>query len=457
MTKKTTNLRVAMLSVHTCPLAVLGGKEAGGMNVYVRELSKELGRRGLEVDVFTRSQNPISTFTHTLGPNVRIIHLPAGPRKPYNKNLVFNHLPEFVDNIRRFQVRDGQPAPYDLIHGHYWLSGWAGLTLRKRWRVPLVQMFHTLAHLKNDIARNESEREPLFRAEREAEIMQVAERVIAATPAEKAQLSWRYGAPADRIETVPCGVDLKLFRPVPKEEARAQVKARVPELVARNVILLVGRIEPIKGVDVLIEAIRQLRTAREEAGRSLGREDLQVLIVGGGAASGGVTTKSGRSLLPGNPPTSDENPEAVRLRALVQEWGLAGQVLFVPSQPQEQMPYFYSAADTVVMSSRYESFGMAALEAQACGTPVVASRVGGLPYVVQDGQSGYLVEADEPAELAARLSQLLDGPGLRRELSRGALNRAELSSWRNVATNMIDIYESLALPSERGLLAGGLL
>ncbi|HEX2914053.1 MAG TPA: glycosyltransferase [Chloroflexia bacterium] len=452
MKKNTGAYKIAMLSVHTCPQAVLGGKEAGGMNVYVRELSKELGRRGLDVDIFTRSQNPITTFTHTLGENVRVIHLPAGPLKPYNKNDVFRHLPEFVENIRLFQSHSSEGRSYDLIHGHYWLSGWAGLMLRKKWRIPVVQMFHTLAHLKNDIARSEDEREPLFRAEREGEIMRHVDRIIAATTVEKAQLNWRYGAPAEKIDTIPCGVDLRLFRPVNRASARALVSERVPGLKAKHLVLLVGRIEPIKGVDVLIEAVRQLKASRELSGRPVGPEDLQVLVVGGGA-SNGPTTKSGRSLaLPG---VQQDNPEAVRLHKQVQDLGLAEQVLFVPSQPQELMPYFYSAADIVVMSSRYESFGMAALEAQACGTPVIASNVGGLPSAVQDGYSGILVEPGVPEELAGGLAQLLEKPELRLQLGQQAALRAEQFGWRAIADNVIEVYRELTAPARDEKLAGG--
>jgi len=457
--KKSPNAsKIAMLSVHTCPLAVLGGKEAGGMNVYVRELGKELGRRGLEVDIFTRSQNPITTFTHNLSESVRIIHLPAGPLRPYDKNQIYQHLPEFVENVRRFQLQDAPNRSYDIVHGHYWLSGWAGLMLRKKWRVPVVQMFHTLAHLKNDIARTEDEREPLFRAEREAEIIQHVDRVVAATPVEKAQLHWRYGADPEKIETIPCGVDLKLFRPLDRAEARATVNSLVPGLRARQVVLLVGRIEPIKGVDVLIEAIKLWRETRLAAGLPAGPDELQVMVVGGGTANGDVTTRSGRSLSPQGETRPAENPEARILRARVHELGLDEQILFVPSQSQEQMPLFYNAADVVAMPSRYESFGLAALEAQACGTPVVASRVGGLPFAVQDGCSGFLVEQGQPQELAGALERLLADPVLRRKLGQQAAVRAEQFGWRAVADNVIATYQDLLVPATaREKLAGSLV
>jgi len=420
--------RVAMLSVHTCPLAVLGGKEAGGMNVYVRELSRELARRGLHIDVFTRSQNTITPLTHTLSKNARIIHLPAGPLKPYNKNDVHQHLPEFVQYVREWQRSEN--VRYDVIHAHYWLSGAAGLMLKKYWNVPVIQMFHTLAQLKNAIAKNEAEREPLFRAEHEAEIMQKVDRIIAATPAEKSQLGWLYGAPLDKVEVVPCGVDTRLFWPRSQPEARATLG-----LTSKRIILLVGRLEPIKGVDVLIRATQELveRYGNDPA-------ELAVLIVGGGA-------KEGQLL----------NPEAIRLQKLVAETGLAQVVHFLPSQTQIQMPYYYSAADVTVMSSHYESFGMAALESQACGTPVVASRVGGLPYVVQDRVSGLLVPDDDSQALAAALIQLLDDTSLRQRLGQQAVLRAEQFTWRAIANQITQVYEDVTAPLLEELPATGAL
>ncbi|NWJ48204.1 MAG: glycosyltransferase [Chloroflexi bacterium] len=403
--------RVAMLSVHTCPLAVLGGKEAGGMNVYVRELSRELGRRGIMVDVFTRTQSLITPLTHTLSDNARIIHLPAGPLKPYNKNKIYDHLPEFVRNIQNFQRSEG--LQYDVIHSHYWLSGYAGLVLSEKWRVPVVQMFHTLALLKNATARNESELEPDIRTERETLLMDKVDRIVAATAAEKASLSWQYGAEADKIDIIPCGVDLKLFKPRHKADARTQLG-----LTARNILLLVGRIEPIKGVDVLIGAIRQLVEK--------GERDTQVIVVGGGNKAG-----------------QDDNPEAIRLQTMVRELGLDDYVKFLPSQPQNLMPFYYSAADITIMSSYYESFGMAALESQACGTPVIASRAGGLPYTVKDGYSGLLVPPGDEAELANAIRQLLDDTQYRNKLGHQAILHAEQFSWRAIADRVLETYQDL--------------
>lgn len=419
--------RIAMLSVHTCPLAVLGGKEAGGMNVYVRELSRELARRGFQIDVFTRSQNTITPLTHTLSKNARIIHLPAGPLKPYNKNEVYNHLPEFVQHVQDWQ--QCEKSSYDVIHAHYWLSGAAALLLKKEWDIPVVQMFHTLAQLKNAIAKNEDELEPTFRAEREAEIMQRVDRIVAATPAEKSQLGWLYGAPLEKIDVIPCGVDTKLFWPRVQAEARARLG-----LTAERIVLLVGRIEPIKGVDVLIRAAKSLVA---EYGSDPAK--LQVLIVGGGAKDG-----------------QTQNPEAIRLQSLAKELNLENIIQFLPSQDQSEMPYYYSAADVTVMCSHYESFGMAALESQACGTPVVATRVGGLPYVVQDKTSGLLVSDDDQEELATAIAQILDCKDLRQHLGQQAVLRAEQFTWKAIGQQVSQIYCDLtgeALPEISANLA----
>src|SRR3990170_4167756 len=199
--------RVAMLSIHTCPLATLGGKETGGMNVYVRDLAREYSRRGLLVDVFTRSQNPhLPHVMHKLGTRGRVVHVPAGPEEPYDKNKVFDHLPEFTEGVLRFARDEG--IEYDVIHSHYWLSGWVARDLRSAWGTPIVHMFHTLGLMKNQIADRPTEMETGRRIDVETEIVGFADRLIAATPAEKTQLEWLYGADPDRITVIPPGVDV---------------------------------------------------------------------------------------------------------------------------------------------------------------------------------------------------------------------------------------------------------
>ena len=409
--------RIAMLSVHTCPLATLGGKETGGMNVYIRDLSREMGRRGIAVDCFTRSQNPdIPRINDRLGPNGRVIHLPAGPEAPYDKNLVADHLPEFVDHIASFARREG--LRYDVIHSHYWLSGLAALELRATWGAPIVQMFHTLGHMKNSVASSPEEWETEQRIEAEGRVMRLADRLVAATPLERAQMVWLYGADASKVSVVPCGVDLDLFRPIPPDEARRALGLPT----GRRVILFVGRIEPLKGIETLLRAIALIAP---EIPRW--QEDLSVIIVGGAPGAGVEQT----------------NAELLRLEKLGAELGIEGLVTFQGAQDQETLVYYYSAAEMLVMPSHYESFGMVALEAMACGTPVVASKVGGLAFSVQDGETGFLVPGGDPAALASRIRLLLTDDQLRWRLGQQAAHWARRYAWPAVAEQVLDVYETV--------------
>ncbi|MCL7453978.1 MAG: glycosyltransferase [Anaerolineae bacterium] len=414
--------RVAMLSVHTCPLAMLGGKETGGMNVYVRDLSRELGRREIAVDCFTRSQNPdIPRVKDSLGPNARVIHLPAGPERPYDKNRIVEHLPEFTDGVRDFARREG--LRYDVIHSHYWLSGLAALDLRHAWGAPIVQMFHTLGHMKNSVAAGPEEWEAERRIEGEAEVMTFADRLVAATPLERAQMVWLYGADADKITVVPCGVDLGLFRPIPPAEAKRALG--LPE--SRRIVLFVGRIEPLKGIDTLLRAMALVVPDFPHW-----QQDLSVIIIGGAPGAGADQSQA----------------ELARLQRLRVELGIEELVTFQGAKDQDSLVYYYSAAEMVVVPSRYESFGMVALEAMACGTPVIASKVGGLAFNVQDGRTGFLVPDRDPAALAERIRLLLSDPALRQQLGSEAVRWVSQYGWAPVADRILKVYES-ALPSRQ--------
>jgi len=408
--------RIAMLSVHTCPLATLGGKETGGMNVYVRDLSRELSRRGIAVDVFTRLQNPAvpRISTGRLGAAGRVIHIPAGPERPYNKNLVFDHLPEFVQHVGNFAMQDD--LGYDLIHSHYWLSGWAALDLRATWRVPVIQMFHTLGEMKNRVAQTPQERESPRRIDVEGQIMRFADRLVAATPLEKAQMSWLYGADADKISVVPAGVDLNLFRPVP----RAEAKTRIGISPDCGMILFVGRIQPLKGIDTLMRAMKRVINQYPEF-----RENLCVSIIGGDP----------------QPDSELERMEFERLNRLQAELGIGDLVTFLGAKDQDTLVYYYSAAEMVVMPSHYESFGMVALEAMACGTPVIGSDVGGLSFSIEDGFNGYLVPGKDPDALADKIALLLRHSSLRDHLGEQAIHWAERYAWTYIADEILDVYE----------------
>ena len=403
-----------MISIHTCPLATLGGKETGGMNVYVRDLSRELGRRGIAMDVFTRWQNPnLPRVNHQLGTNCRVIHLPTGPVKPYDKNQVFHHLPEFVKEIIAFAEKEA--LTYHVLHSHYWLSGWAGLALRERWSVPVIQMFHTLGHMKNSVARRASDMETDLRLEVETEIMARADRLVAATPLERAQMTWLYGADPANIRVIPCGVDLKQFKPIVPKEARD----RLGLASDHQMILFVGRIEPLKGIDTLLRAMALL--VRNDPNL---QEQACVAIIGGDPAGGSATA----------------GKEMERLKRLRTDLGISDLVVFLGAQDQDALNVYYSAAEILIMPSHYESFGMVALEAMACGTPVIASKVGGLAFTVQDGVTGFHVPERNPEALADKISLLLRDTSLRRRLGRQAVQSAQRYSWPSVANQIVALY-----------------
>jgi D-inositol-3-phosphate glycosyltransferase len=402
------SLRVAILSAHTCPLAVLGGKETGGMNVYVRELARELGRMGVRADVFTRSQNPTIPRVVTITEGVRVVHLTAGPEAPMPRERIRDHLDEFVDGVEAFRIAGG--FDYDLIHAHYWLSGAIGLVLRDRWSVPLVQMFHTLGHLKNDVTRDALHREPAIRIEEEARIVGAVDRVVAATTVERAHLVQHHGADPSRIAVIPCGVDTNLFLPGDQAAARAALG-----LDDRPRLLYVGRLAPIKGLETLLDAMARLRVSGTQ---------VHLSIVGGDA----------------DEPLNGHEGE---LRARLARLDLGGAVTFVGAQPQERLRAWYVAADATVLPSHYESFGMVAMEAMACGIPVVASRVGGLQTTVRDGVTGLLVPESDPAALAGALDCLLEDPDLRFRLGREGVQWAARHRWPCIAEAVCREYAAL--------------
>jgi len=398
--------RVALLSVHSCPLAALGGKEAGGMNVYVRELARALGELGLPVDVFTRSQDPAIPRVVSLGDQARVIHVAAGPERPLPRADQLVHMGAFADAVMRF--REAQELDYALIHGHYWLSGVAGLDLGRRLGRPVVQMFHTLGAVKNQVAGDTRDREPAVRLETETRVARAVDRLIAATPTERADLAWLAGADVDRIRVVPCGVDVELFQPGDGAAARQRLG-----LASGRLLMFVGRLTPIKGIETLLRALGRLRAH--------GEPDLRLVLVGG---------------------DRDEalDDERARLRRLSASLGVDGWVEFRGPQPQDVLPDYYRAADLCVIPSRHESFGMVALEAMASGATVVASRVGGLEATVHDGLSGVLVPEGDPESLAAIITGLLGDEPRRRALGRAAAAYARQFAWPEVARAVRAVY-----------------
>lgn len=405
-----------MISYHTCPLATLGGKDTGGMNVYVRELSIELGKRGIHVDIFTRSQDEhVPHVLHELGYGNRIVHVPAGPEYPLPKSELLEYIPEFVEGIKNFAAQKN--IQYDLIHSHYWLSGLAAEMLRDEWHVPIVQMFHTLGELKNRIAKRPDEIEGSYRLDNERRVIATVDKIIAATPIEKEQLKEYYFADEHKITVIPPGVNLDHFYPIDTDEARAVIGIPKDDMV----FLYVGRIEPLKGIDTLLRALSCMNSNREVNHASL-------IIIGG------------------NPNDTPEKmgAEMIRLQELCTDLCLNRTVLFLGKKDQSFLHYYYSAADTLVMPSHYESFGMVALEAMACGTPVIASNVGGLSYLVKEGINGFHVPSGDFEALCRKLSMIEFDDEVREKIGHQASEYAKEYSWKKITDRMIRVYKEVS-------------
>ncbi len=409
--------RIAMLSVHTSPLASLGQKKTGGMNVYVRDFTRALARRGIQVDIFTRAVDADEpTIQYDLGCGCRVVNVPAGPLSPLPPDNIVNYLDEFAAGVANFARMYG--VQYDLIHSHYWLSGLVAGKLRQAWGpIPVVHMYHTLGHMKNQIAQSDSELVASVRLIGETQVAHIADRLIAATPSEEDQLIDWYGVNPAKISVLSPGVDLARFEPQP--QCRAKKELGIP--LNQHVVLFVGRIEPLKGVDTLLRATAILQQEQPDA-----LKNARVVIIGG------------------DPQAPDA--EMARLLHLQRELDLTGVVEFTGARDQSQLPGYYAAADTVVMPSLYESFGMVALEAMAMGTPVVASRVGGLAHLVKDGATGFHFTPRDARELAGRLRLLLTNEPLRQQLAAQAREYARRYEWANIVDRMLAEYAILAEP-----------
>ncbi len=384
------------------------------MNVYVRELTRFLGQAGVQVDVFTRSQDEhVPHVLHDLGYCNRVVHVNAGPEFPLPKKELPQYLPRFAEGILDFASRKG--FTYDLIHSHYWMSGIAAEMLQNAWHVPVVHMFHTLGHMKNKVAQHPSEVEGDYRLQGEQHCMDIADRIIASTPAEVDQMTTLYRLDPGKVEVIPPGVDLSHFYPIPKDEARAAIG------IAQDVqmILFVGRIEPLKGIDTLLKALALMR---EEC--HFAECPFQLVIIGGDPDSS----------------LDQASSEMTRLKSLCNSLGLDDMVLFLGKKDQSTLPYYYSAAEVLVMPSYYESFGMVALESMACGTPVVASHTGGLAYLVQDGVNGFTVSGGNVKELAKRLSLFILNADLRNKIGRQAAEYARSYAWEKITAKVVDLY-----------------
>ena len=402
--------RIATISMHTSPLDQPGTGDAGGLNVYVVEVARQLARRGIEVEIFTRAVCRDTPPVLELAPGVLVRNLVAGPFEELDKNSLPGQICPFTFGVLRTEA-DFAPGRYDLVHAHYWLSGQVGTVAAERWGVPLVQSMHTLGKVKNLALTRGDYAEPAVRIRGEGEVVAAADRLVANTGDEARQLIELYGATPWRVETVSPGVDLSVFRPGPVDVARRRL-GLAPDAI---VLVFAGRIQPLKGPDVVLRAAASLlRLAPELA------ERLVVVFVGG--------------------PSGSEVGAPGRLDGLAGKLGVAGRVRFEPPCPHRDLADWYRAATLVVVPSHSESFGLVALEAQACGTPVAAAAVGGLRTAVRDGFSGVLVDGHDPEVWASVLRDLVVSPRWLASLSRGALAHASGFGWPATADRLVEVY-----------------
>ena len=401
-------MRVAVLSYHSSPIDEPGSGDAGGMTVYVRRLAESLSARGIATDVFTRATGE-GRVPVVLSPGVRVISVEAGPRTSLPKEELQAHLADFSAGIRAFALT--QRISYDLIHSHYWHSGLAGAELAAAWSIPLVHSHHTLGRVKNRFLAPGDNPEPELRLAGEEEVIEAADVLVASTDDEQKQLACLYGASHDRLKTLHPGVDHAVFRPLETAAARSELGFGDEALM-----LFVGRIQRLKGIDLGIAALAELVPALDR--------DIRLVVVGGASGRGGEA-------------------EVQRLRDLAVDLEVADRVDFVGPQPHARLPLFYNAANVVTVCSHSESFGFAALEAHACGTPVVGTPVGGLSHIVRDGRSGFLVQTRDPSVFAARLKTLLSDPDLSALFAAEACEAASAFSWSVTGGKFLELYECL--------------
>lgn len=408
-------MRIAMISEHASPAALLGGEDTGGQNVYVDEVSRQLGAAGHRVDVFTRRDSAEAPLVHAWAPGVRIVNLPVGPAAPVRKDDLWPLMPAFRDELLRFAVRDG--ARYDVAHGNFWMSGWVAREVRRALGTPAVQLFHALGVTKRR-HQGAADTSPADRVATERAVVGGVDRVIASCPHEVEELVRDYGAARARVALIPLGVDTASFRPVDK--ARARARTALPLAPDDRVVVYVGRILPRKDVRNVLRALPELARLEPAWG---GR--CRLVVVGGESRE----------------PDPAATPELGELRRLAAELGVADRVHLTGKRDREELRDHYGAADVVVTTPWYEPFGLTPLEAMACGRPVVGADVGGIAFTVAHAETGLLVPPREPARLARALAELLGEPNRSHAMGEAARRRVEAHfTWPVVAARTADLY-----------------
>ena len=416
--------RIAFISEHASPTALLGGVDAGGQNVYVDEVSRRLGDLGYRVDVLTRRDDPNVPPVIDWAPGVRIVNLTAGPLSFVPKDDLWTLMPVFRDAACDVAIADG--GRYDLVHSNFWMSGWVALQMQRRGHVPVVHIFHATGKTKQR-HQGSADTSPAGRLEVEEEVVRGVDRLIAQCPSEESELIEEYGADRDRVVVIPSAVNTTTFHPVRQDEARRQLGLDPDQ----RLVVYVGRMLPRKDVRNVLRAVALLvhRTAL----------DVNLLLVGGESAR----------------PDPVATPEIGVLQALAAELGIAGRVRFEGKRQPADLHAFYSAGDVVVTTPWYEPFGLTPLEGMACGRPVIGSAVGGITFTIADGETGYLVPPRDPDALAQRLADLFQNPALCRRMGLAARSRVEREfTWPLVAHRTASLYESLLVDAKAGAAAG---
>jgi len=406
---------ISFISLHGDPLADLGGPHHGGQNVYVKELSRYLGAFGLTVDVFSRWESEHQLDQEKYSRGTRVIRIPVGPTQEIRKEELIKLLREIADWIPSYQIQNG--LKYNLVHSHYYLSGAIGLHLKKTWGIPLVHTFHSLGVIKEETL-GLMDHSPDSRLEIEKRLCQSADRIIATNPQEKEDLVDLYHTDPDKITIIPCGVNLDLFQPLSQAESKKEIAFSTDDFL----ITYVGRLEERKGIDTLLEAIYLINNP-----------NIQLVIVGGPPTDKPFLSWAELSKEP-----------YLKYMLMIDEYGIEKQVTFTGGKNQDQLSKYYSAADITVIPSYYEPFGMTAIEAMACGSSVIASRVGGLKSTVKENQVGALFEPRNAAQLAEKIKIIFDQPSINKELRKNARPYVEDNfSWKYVAKSVAAVYQDL--------------
>jgi len=408
--------KIAFISEHASPLAICGGVDAGGQNIYVAQTATHLARMGYEVDIFTRRESNDTPEVVQFHPHVRVIHVQAGPAICIAKEELFQWMPQFRDEMIRFINKNRMD--YQVVHAHFYMSGWVAMELKKKLKIPFVVTFHALGQIRK-IFQGNDDKFPLDRVEIETAIAQAADRIIAECPQDKDDLMKFYSASEDNISIVPCGFCPAEMYPVRKAEARKLLRLKENEYI----LLQLGRLVPRKGIENVINALAKLRDKVQVS--------LRLLVVGGES----------------DEPDPLSTPEIGRLQKIANHRGVSDIVLFTGRKSRELLKYYYSAADVFITTPWYEPFGITPLEAMACGVPVVGSDVGGIKYSIVDRKTGFLVPPNDPVALADRLKRLVKDPALARRMRKSALIRVNSHfTWSKVSSMLADVYEALLVP-----------